>query len=34
MRVLQISPTKGEYCGVALFAERLAVELEHLGFEF
>jgi hypothetical protein len=33
MRVLQISPTKGEFCGVALFAERLAVELATLDFD-
>jgi hypothetical protein len=28
MKVLQISPTKGKHCGIALFAERLAAELE------
>jgi hypothetical protein len=31
MRVLQISPTMGQHCGVALFGERLAAELETLG---
>lgn len=31
MRVLQVSPTKGEHCGVALFGERLATELEAQG---
>jgi hypothetical protein len=30
MRVIQISPTMGMYCGIALFAERLAAELRTL----
>ncbi len=28
LRVLQISPTQGKYCGIALFAERLAAEMQ------
>ena len=33
MRVLQVSPTMGQPCGIALFADRLARELEALEFE-
>lgn len=31
MKVAQLSPTQGEYCGIALFADRLAAALAPLG---